>query len=76
MSSVMRIDAPKPSDIALEQINDIKGEGERFHFAVNALRSIYGNSREFAIAMTKIEEAVMWAVKGIAIADENKEGNP
>jgi hypothetical protein len=39
----------------------IKDEGLKFHDLVSGL----GNSREIALAKTKIEEAVMWAVKHI-----------
>ena len=39
----------------------IKDEGFKFHALVEGL----GNSREISLAKTKIEEAVMWAVKHI-----------
>jgi hypothetical protein len=39
----------------------IKDEGLRFHDLVAGM----GNSREISLAKTKIEEAVMWAVKHI-----------
>lgn len=39
----------------------IKDAGLQFHALVEGL----GNSREISLAKTKIEEAVMWAVKHI-----------
>jgi len=39
----------------------IKDKGLEFHELVSGI----GNSREISIAKTKIEEAVMWAVKHI-----------
>ncbi|MCG7508518.1 DUF7681 family protein [Mesorhizobium retamae] len=45
---------------AMQEIKDI---GLAFHDRIAAL----GNSRELSIAKTKIEEAVMWAVKHITV---------
>lgn len=42
-------------------VNSIKNMGEEF---INFLQTLTA-SRENSIAKTKIEEAVMWAVKGI-----------
>lgn len=39
----------------------IKDKGIEFHALVSGL----GKSREISLALTKIEEAVMWAVKSI-----------
>ena len=46
-----------------EKINmaAIKDKGLEFHELVSGI----GNSREISLAKTKIEEAVMWAVKHI-----------
>lgn len=49
------------SDAEKANMQAIKDEGLRFHELVSGL----GNSREISIAKTKIEEAVMWAVKSI-----------
>lgn len=49
------------TDVEKANIQAIKDEGMRFHELVSGL----GNSRETSIAKTKIEEAVMWAVKSI-----------
>nr|WP_280523575.1 hypothetical protein [Pseudaminobacter salicylatoxidans] len=42
-------------------MQEVKDMGLAFHDRVSAL----GNSRETSIAKTKIEEAVMWAVKHV-----------
>ena len=49
------------SDAEKANMQSIKDEGLRFHELVSGL----GNSRELSIAKTKIEEAVMWAVKHV-----------
>ena len=49
------------SDAEKANMASIKDEGLRFHDLVAGM----GNSREISIAKTKIEEAVMWAVKHI-----------
>ncbi len=50
-----------PSDF--EKINNLKSVGNSFHSYLSEL-SITPN-REMSIAKTKLEECVMWAVKGI-----------
>lgn len=42
-------------------MQEIKDMGLAFHERIGAL----GNSREVSLAKTKVEEAVMWAVKHI-----------
>jgi hypothetical protein len=49
------------SDEEKAQMQSVKDAGLNFHSLVESL----GNSRETSIAKTKIEEAVMWAVKSI-----------
>jgi hypothetical protein len=49
------------SDSEKESMTKIKDMGAEFHEYVDSL----GSSRELSIAKTKIEEAVMWAVKDI-----------
>jgi hypothetical protein len=49
------------SDAEKANMQAIKDEGLRFHELISGM----GNSREISIAKTKIEEAVMWAVKHI-----------
>ncbi len=45
----------------------IKDEGEALLLAIDAANEVAGvkAGREMAIARTKVEEAVMWAVKGL-----------
>jgi len=49
------------SDAEKANMQAIKDEGLKFLELVSGL----GNSREISLAKTKIEEAVMWAVKHI-----------
>ena len=49
------------SDAEKANMSAIKDKGLEFHDLVSGM----GNSREIALAKTKIEEAVMWAVKHI-----------
>lgn len=49
------------SDAEKENMTKVKDIGLVFHNFVGGL----GNSRETSLAKTKIEEAVMWAVKHI-----------
>lgn len=49
------------SDAEKAQMARIKDDGLAFHQFIDSL----GSSRELSIAKTKIEEAVMWAVKHI-----------
>lgn len=49
------------SDAEKANMSTIKDEGLKFHDLISGM----GNSREISIAKTKIEEAVMWAVKHI-----------
>ncbi len=49
------------SDAEKTQMGMVKDAGLMFHDMLTGL----GNSRELSLAKTKIEEAVMWAVKHI-----------
>ena len=49
------------TDAEKANMQAIKDEGLKFHELVSGM----GNSREISLAKTKIEEAVMWAVKHI-----------
>jgi hypothetical protein len=49
------------NDAEKENMLKVKDMGLEFHELVGGL----GNSREVSLAKTKIEEAVMWAVKHI-----------
>ena len=49
------------SDAEKANMQAIKDEGLKFHELIAGM----GNSREISLAKTKVEEAVMWAVKHI-----------
>lgn len=49
------------SDAEKANMQTIKDQGLAFHDFIACL----GNSRELSLAKTKVEEAVMWAVKHI-----------
>jgi hypothetical protein len=49
------------SDAEKKQMSDIKDQGLAFLQLVESI----GQSRELSLAKTKIEEAVMWAVKHV-----------
>lgn len=49
------------TDAEKANMQAIKDDGMKFHELVAGM----GNNREISIAKTKIEEAVMWAVKSI-----------
>jgi len=60
-NNVMRHEYKVLSEEEKSDMETIKDLGLMFWEAVNSL----GNSREVSLAKTKIEEAVMWAVKDI-----------
>lgn len=60
-SDIMRNQYRVLSDNDKASMAAIKDKGAEFHDLVSAL----GGDREISIAKTKIEEAVMWAVKSI-----------
>jgi hypothetical protein len=59
--NVMRHNYRVLSDREKRQMQEIKDLGLHFHSFLTGV----GNSRELSLAKTKIEEAVMWAVKHI-----------
>jgi hypothetical protein len=61
INNVMRHGYRVLSDREKEAMQAVKDEGLRFYELIDGI----GNSRELALAKTKIEEAVMWAVKHI-----------
>lgn len=61
VNNVMRHAYRVLSDEEKAAMQKIKDDGLAFHGLIAEL----GNSRELSIAKTKIEEAVMWAVKHI-----------
>ena len=60
-NNVMRHEYRVLNDAEKEQMKTIKNWGLDFHEYIKLL----GTSRELSLAATKIEEAVMWAVKHI-----------
>lgn len=61
VNNVMRHAYRVLSDAEKAQMQAIKDKGLEFHSLVEGV----GASRELSLAKTKIEEAVMWAVKHI-----------
>ena len=51
------------TEIEKQQMVDIKDRGLEFIEYINSLSTT--GTREYSLAKTKIEEAVMWAVKGL-----------
>ena len=60
-NNVVRHEYKVLNDIEKAQMKEIKDMGRDFHNYLDALPP----SRELSIAKTKIEEAVMWAVKHV-----------
>jgi len=46
-------------------VESIKQKAELLYGLFNAVAPASGSTREIALAKTKLEEAVMWAVKGV-----------
>ena len=61
VNNVMRHQYRVLSDAEKQQMQCIKDSGLAFHTMIDGI----GQSRELSLAKTKIEEAVMWAVKHI-----------
>ena len=61
MADVTRQEYRELSDEEKARIKELKATGTEFISQCNAA----GKSRELSLAITKMEEAVMWAVKGI-----------
>lgn len=59
VNNTMRYQYRVLTDAEKAQMQRVKDEGLAFHETIAGL----GSSRELSIAKTKIEEAVMWAVK-------------
>lgn len=61
VNNVMRHEYRVLSDQEKLQIQTIKDMGQALHTTLGTI----GDSRELSLAKTKVEEAVMWAVKHI-----------
>lgn len=60
-NNVMRHEYKVLSDAEKAWMKEVKDLGLAFHTSIDVI----GSSRELSLAKTKIEEAVMWAVKHI-----------
>jgi protein gp37 len=61
VNNVMRHEYRVLTDTEKDQMRRVKDAGLEFHQLVAGI----GTSRELSLALTRIEEAVMWAVKHI-----------
>lgn len=57
-----------PSDKSRLQIEHLRTAADQFHSAIEATAP---SCRERSLALTKLEESLMWAVKGIVLNDPN-----
>ena len=65
VNNVMRHEYRVLNEVEKLWMQRIKDAGLEFHTKLTDLESTDGPSRELSLAKTKIEEAVMWAVKHI-----------
>ena len=65
MSNVMRRQYRQLTEAELGLMNRIKDLAEDLHEELGTISRADGGTREVALAKTKLEEAVMWAVKAI-----------
>ena len=61
VNNVMRHEYRVLSESEKAQMQEIKDVGLRLHTVIEGI----GKSREISLALTKVEEAVMWGVKHI-----------
>lgn len=65
MADDVRLTHRHLTDVEAANIADIKVMGAAFLGGISALPQTPASGRALALARTKVEEAVMWAVKGI-----------
>jgi hypothetical protein len=69
MTSIFRPEYRQLDDFEKKKIEDIKAAAEAMYEAMNrrpeGAGRAFGMDRYHATAVTKLEEAVMWAVKGV-----------
>lgn len=61
------------NEVGKEKIKKIELEAARFYLIVSKEMNngaVVGNTREFALFVTRLQEAVYWAHRGIAIYNE------
>lgn len=63
----------KPSAETLPHIENLRIAADSFHQLIEAS---VPNSRERSLAFTKLEECLMWAVKGVVLNDPNSTPEP
>lgn len=63
----------KPSEDGLAKITRLR---EHFSETAKLIREVCGPSREASIAITKNEEAAMWAIKAVVFHDPKSEVAP
>lgn len=56
-----------PTEVSIGKIQTIRGEAKKFR---DMLKSNIPHSRELSTAITKLEEVVMWANKGVVFTQE------
>jgi len=68
MLDVMRIKSGELSASQKSAIEFIKDFGNQFHHHIDTFKELkeFKGGREIALAKTKLEECVMWAVKGVS----------
>ena len=65
MSDIFRLEYKKLSDDQIAYMNIFKNRAQQLFDEFTAAAFLNPDSRMMAIAKTKLEESVMWAVKGI-----------
>jgi cell division protein FtsL len=65
VNNVMRHEYRVLNDQEKQRMQALKDAGDDFYRLITSIESNGGSSRELSVAKTKIEEAVMWAVKHI-----------
>lgn len=59
------IDYMKPNETGIQLIEDIRISAKKFE---ESIRALCPQSREASLALTNLEQSVMWATKAICIA--------
>jgi len=59
--SIFRTNYKKLTEEEIQHIEAIKNEADKLYALINGE---YSKNRETSLALTKLEECVMWAVKG------------
>ena len=65
MSNTFRKEYRNLTEDENEMLEDIKTQAEKLEAIYHTISAIKGPSREVSLAMTKLEESVMWVVKRV-----------